>query len=29
MTDTKKVARKRKPAGPFSDEILDQLLAPS
>ena len=27
MTDTKKFARKRKPAGPFSDEMLDQLLA--
>lgn len=27
MTDTKKSARKRKPAGPFSDEMLDQLLA--
>ncbi len=27
MTDTKKSARKGKPAGPFSDEMLDQLLA--
>ena len=27
MTDTKQSARKRKPAGPFSDEMLDQLLA--
>lgn len=27
MTDTKKSTRKRKPAGPFSDEMLDQLLA--
>ena len=27
MTDTKKSARKRKVAGPFSDEMLDQMLA--
>jgi putative transposase len=27
MTDTTKKARKRKPKGPFSDELLDQLLA--
>ncbi len=27
MTDTEKSTRKRKPAGPFSDEMLDQLLA--
>jgi putative transposase len=27
MTDTTKKPRKRKPRGPFSDELLDQLLA--
>lgn len=27
MTDTTKKARQRKPKGPFSDELLDQLLA--
>lgn len=27
MTDTTKKARKRKPTGPFSNELLDQLLA--
>jgi transposase-like protein len=27
MTDTMKKARKRKPKGPFSDELIDQLLA--
>lgn len=27
MTETTKKARKRKPSGPFSDELLDQLLA--
>ena len=27
MNDTMKKARKRKPQGPFSDELLDQLLA--
>ena len=27
MTDTTKKARQRKPQGPFSDELLDQLLA--
>ena len=27
MTDTTKKARKRKSQGPFSDELLDQLLA--
>ena len=27
MTDTTKKARKRKAPGPFSDELLDQLLA--
>jgi len=27
MTDTMKKARERKPKGPFSDELLDQLLA--
>jgi len=27
MTDTTKKARKRKPSGPFSNELLDQLLA--
>jgi putative transposase len=27
MTDTKKSSRKRKPTEPFSDEMLDQLLA--
>jgi putative transposase len=27
MTETTKKARKRKPSGPFSDELIDQLLA--
>ena len=27
MTDTTKKTRQRKPRGPFSDELIDQLLA--
>lgn len=27
MTDTTKTSRKRKPSGPFSEELIDQLLS--